>query len=278
MEFKFDREKKEHIAIIIGLFLILFVVAVTLFRSKLFSGQNGLQNGSQTNQVSNILGYQTISARDLHKKIILADKKNNNITLLDVRPFESYAQEHIVDSVNITPDEFPLDQKINKNNLIFVIGANSSDENIKKTVKELKKESFGNFYVLAGGMEVWKSSVGATVTYGDPNSFLDQSKVSYVEMDKLKEALKQNIPMFIVDIRSGDDFAKGHIAGAINIPAEDLEKRRSEITQNKVVVVGLNELQEFQSSVQMYDMLLVSPFILKGGMTQWIDKGYPIVK
>jgi rhodanese-related sulfurtransferase len=130
--------------------------------------------------------------------------------------------------------------------------------------------------VLAGGMEVWKQNGGPTVTYGDPTSIIDQSKVSYVEPENLNDALKQNVPMFIVDVRSSDDYAKGHISGAKNIPDDDLEKRRSEITEKKVVVVGMNELQEFQAAVKMYDMLLVSPFVLKGAMPQWEQKGFPV--
>jgi len=58
--------------------------------------------------------------------------------------------------------------------------------------KESKKENFQNFLVLAGGMEVWKQNGGPTVTYGDPTSIIDQSKVSYVEPENLNDALKQN--------------------------------------------------------------------------------------
>ena len=84
--------------------------------------------------------------------------------------------------------------------------------------------------------------------------------------------------MFIVDIRSSEDYAKGHISGAKNLPIDDLEKRRLEITEKKVVVVGNSELQEFQAAVRMNDMLLVSPFVLKGAMPQWEQKGFPLVK
>ena len=107
---------------------------------------------------------------------------------------------------------------------------------------------------------------------------MDQSKVSYVDPEKLKEALDQNVPMFIVDVRTSNEYSKGHISGAKNVPFEELEKRRSEISEKKVVVVGINELQEFQASVQMYDMLLVSPFVMRGAMPKWEENKYPLVK
>jgi rhodanese-related sulfurtransferase len=278
MENNKEKEKKEQIAVIIGFFLILIVIIITLFRSKLFESQNdSSQLNSQSNQEITSLGYKTINAKDLQKKILLADK-NSNITLLDIRPFASYAQEHIVDAVNITPSEFPLDSKIDVHSFVVVVGENSSDGDIKTTVDELKKENFDNFLVLAGGMETWKQLGQTTVTYGDPTLFTDQAKVSYVDGEKLNEALKQKVAMFIIDVRSGEDYAKGHIPGAINIPADDIEKRRKEITEKRVVVVGINELQEFQSSVQMYDMLLASPFVLRGAMPGWEQKGFPITK
>ena len=271
-------EKKEQTAIIIGFFLILLVIIITLFRSNLFSGTDKTSDQSeQDNQIESSLGYKTITVKDLQKKLLLAPK-DSVISLIDVRPFDSYAKEHLIDSINITAEDFPISTKVDMQNLAIVIVENADDENIKKIVDELKKENFENFLVLAGGVRVWNQNGGATVTYGDPNSVVDQAKVSYVDPENLNDALKQNVPMFIVDVRSSDEYAKGHISGAKNIPDDDLEKRRSEITEKKVVVVGLNELQEFQASVKMHDMLLVSPFVLKGAMSQWEQKGFPVIK
>lgn len=272
-----EKEKKEKIALILGFFLILIIILITLFRSKLFTSTDNVSQLDFNRQISSELGYNTINAKDLNKKILL-NKKDNPITLLDIRPFDSYIREHIVDAINLTPDDFPLDSKIDIHNQVVVIGADENDEDIKKIVDELKKENFGNFLVLIGGMDSWQKIGGITVTYGDPTLFTDQSKVSYVDPKDLNDALKQDVPMFIVDVGTTEDYAKGHIRGAINIPSDDLEKRRGEITEKKVIVVGPNELQEFQSSVQMYDMLLISPFVLKGAMPQWVQKGYPVVK
>lgn len=272
-----EKEQKEKIAIITGFFLILLVIIITLFRSDLFESDSDLSKLNIDIKTSTEFGYPTINAKDLNKRMLLV-KENGVPVLLDVRPFDSYVNEHILDSINITPDEFPISKLIDTNKEVVVIGADKNDGDIQKTVDELKKEGFKNFSVLLGGMVSWEQIGGITVTQGDPNSFVDQSKVSYVDSDKLHEALKQNTPMFIVDIRTSEKYSQGHIAGAKNIPFDDLEKRRREITEKRVVVVGTNELQEFQASVQMYDMLLASPFVLKGGMSKWEEKGYPVVR
>jgi rhodanese-related sulfurtransferase len=200
------------------------------------------------------------------------------VTLLDVRPFDLYIQEHIVDAVNVPLDEFPVAAKIDIHSLVVVIGENNADKNIALAVDKLKQEKYENITVLAGGMTLWKQFIGATVTYGDPKSFVDQSKVSYLDPPSLNDALEKKVPVFIIDVRSADEYNKGHITGAKNIPFDELEKRRSEITEKKVVVVGANELQEFQAAVQIYDMLLASPFVMRTAIPGWQDKGFALVK
>lgn len=274
-----EYEKKEYGALIVGFTMILFVIAITLIRNNPFTASESSAD------VKKILGTekaktdykQTINAKDLQKKLLLS-KDGTSLTLLDVRPFDEYINEHIVDAINITPAEFPVGSKIDSHNFVVIIGKDSNDENIKLALQGLEKENFGNVSVLLGGMQAWESVAGATVTYGNPTSFVDQSKVSYATQEDLKKALEQNVPMFIVDVRNADEYAKGHIPGAKNVPFEELEKKRTEITEKKVVVVGKNELQEFQASVQMYDMLLVSPFVLKGAMPKWIEQSFPIEK
>lgn len=272
-------EKNEKKAILIGFILIIFVILFTLLREKIFSKENtsdGLGN-DKTSMRATSLPYATISANDLNKKILTV-KSKSELTLLDIRPFESYAKEHIVDSVNVTPEEFSDSFQIDAHNTIVVISENSKDPAINEIIDKLSKRKIENIKVLAGGMESWKQLIGSVVTYGNPESFVDQSKISYLDPQSLNDALKKQVPVFIVDVRTIDEFAKGHIKGAVNIPFDDLEKRRSEITERKIIVVGINELQEFQASVQLYDMLLVSPFVMRGAMPKWEELGFELIK
>ena len=274
-----EKDKKEKMIIGLGFGLILFVIVFTLLRNSDFTKKDNL-NAKQSNlnsQLSTSLPYETIGAKDLNKKILGIGTKEE-FTLLDIRPFNEYIQEHIVDAINIPLDEFPVKEKINTKNLIVVIGSDSADKNISTALEKLKEEDCKNIIVLAGGMSSWTQIIGATVTYGDPKSFVDQAKVLYLDPAELNDAITQKVPIYIIDVRSKEQFAEGHIAEAKNIPFEELEKRRNEITEKKVIVVGLNELQEFQASVQMYDMLLVSPYVMRTAMTGWKDKGFPLVK
>ncbi|EKD58638.1 MAG: sulfur transferase, selenocysteine-containing [uncultured bacterium] len=270
-----EENKKEHLALATGFVLILFVLAFTLFRYDKSPDKNldpkTVSGPSSKSQQK----FNTISPNDLQKKISL---KSNNIAMLDVRSFEAYIEEHIIDSIGIPLDEFPVEQKIDGRSQIIVIGQSANDENIGTAVEKLKGEKFKDILVLAGGIDAWKQSLSGTVSYGNPKSFVDQSKVSYLDPEQLNDALKAEVPLFIVDVRSKAEFSKGHIKGALNIPFDELEKRRGEITERKAVVVGANELEEFQASVQLYDMLLISPFVMRTAMPGWESKGFPLTQ
>lgn len=272
--------KRDHLALYTGFVLIMIVFVLTVFRAQKNSDTKSANKSASnvSEQTDNAQDYKTISANELQKKILSTIANDSNFQLLDVRNFEDFANEHIIDSQNITPSEFPIEQKLDKNKQIIIIGKDKDDSNIEKAVDELDRENFKNFVVLAGGIESWKQFLGSTVTFGDPKSFVDQSKVEYLDPEQLNEALNQKQPVFIVDVRSTEEFNKGHIRGSINIPFESLEKDREKITERKVVVVGINELQEFQASVQMYDMLLVSPFVMRTAMPGWQQKGFALVQ
>jgi len=273
-------EKNEKNVLIAGFVLITVVVVFTFYRnSSLFDSDKtaSQQEGVLDDKKATTLPHTTISANDLNKKIIISGN-NEKIALLDVRPFDSYITEHIVDAINIAIDEFPVGSKIDSDALIIVIGENNEDADIASAVEKLKQEKYKNILVLAGGMEMWKQFIDATVTYGNPKSFIDQAKVSYLDPQALNDALRETVPVFIVDVRTKDEFANGHIEGAKNIPFEELEKRRAEISEKRVVVVGANELQEFQAAVQMNDMLLISPFVMRTAMPGWQEKNFPLVK
>lgn len=280
---KNNNENNNEKILFIGFTMIILVAAITIFKATKNDGQNNdiatyhnLQTKKEDKSKNNIESYKTISAKDLQKKISLGER----ITLIDVRPFDEYIAEHILDTINIPLDEFPVKDKIKDNQPIFIIGKNSSDDNIKNAIEKIKEENKNlDLTILAGGMESWDNLVGITVSYGNPESFIDQSKVSYTDTDKVKQALEQNIPMFILDVRTKEEFEEGHIAGSKNIPMDELEKRRNELlTIPKIVVVGVNDLQEFQASVQLYDMNLTSAFVMKGSIQKWKESGYEIIK
>jgi ArsR family transcriptional regulator len=60
----------------------------------------------------------------------------------------------------------------------------------------------------------------------------DKEAVSRVELSRL---IKESA-VIVVDVRSNEEFAAGHLPGALNIPIAELERRLSELPKRKEIV------------------------------------------
>lgn len=85
-----------------------------------------------------------------------------------------------------------------------------------------------------------------------------------------------NTAHLLVDVRTADEFATGHIYGALNIPLDTLESRLNEFPRTEPVIVycrsGNRSAQASQlladaGYTQIYDL---------GGINAWTEQGFPI--
>lgn len=66
--------------------------------------------------------------------------------------------------------------------------------------------------------------------------FWQREKTPVISAEELKATIDQGKAPVIVDVRSEKEFQSAHIPGAINIPLEDLERRRAELDSAKPTV------------------------------------------
>lgn len=57
----------------------------------------------------------------------------------------------------------------------------------------------------------------------------------YQAQQEAKEQARETAPT-VIDVRSAEEFAAGHIAGAIHIPADELAQRLDELPRNRPAV------------------------------------------
>jgi rhodanese-related sulfurtransferase len=85
----------------------------------------------------------------------------------------------------------------------------------------------------------------------------------------------------IVDVRSSDEFAAGHLRDAKNIPLADLSGRISELDKSKaktVIVVCQKGTRADKAVRQLAAAGFDNVFSLDGGLTAWQAAGLPVTK
>ena len=88
--------------------------------------------------------------------------------------------------------------------------------------------------------------------------------------------ISSNTAHFLLDVRTPEEFATGHIHGAVNIPIDVLGNHLSEVPTDQPIVVycrsGNRSAQASQILAQagytnIYDM---------GGLNDWTAQGFPV--
>ena len=85
----------------------------------------------------------------------------------------------------------------------------------------------------------------------------------------------------ILDVRSADEFAAGHLRDAKNIPLSDLGSRIGELDKQKTkaVVVVCQQGSRADKAVKMLQKAGFDDVVsLDGGLTAWTAAGLPTVK
>lgn len=267
------------VAVGIGFFMIALIALITIWRSHSAapSGQSQDDSLKQKQAISDSLQKGTkISDADLQSKIV----SRANITLIDIRSAADFASEHILNSKNVPlPNLNDALSGLDKNKAYALIDYGNDLSTTALATRTMSDGGFKQIYYLDGGFSAWKNDSEPTISSGDPNSFADQSKVSYVKCDDLKNMLASENDLFVLDVRASDKYAAGHIKGATNIPLADLEAQSNRIPLGKkIVVYDDTGTQAFQAAVRLFDLGFYNTFTLSEGLDVWKQKNYEIVK
>ena len=92
-------------------------------------------------------------------------------------------------------------------------------------------------------------------------------------LDRVRKSL-----VTVLDVRPPDEFAAGHVPGAVNIPIQELERRLSELPKRKEVVAycrGPYCLMSYDA-VQLLRRKGLKARRLEAGLPEWRHAGMPI--
>ncbi|MEO1201733.1 MAG: rhodanese-like domain-containing protein [Pseudomonadota bacterium] len=84
----------------------------------------------------------------------------------------------------------------------------------------------------------------------------------------------------VIDVRSAESFARGHITNARNVPFDELEGRLDKLGSLKgkpIIAVCDAGITSNKALAKLKEAGFENVYSLKGGMTGWSQEGLPIV-
>ena len=86
----------------------------------------------------------------------------------------------------------------------------------------------------------------------------------------------------VLDVRSPEEFAAGHVPGAMNIPGDELPAHLETLPRSRPIIVYCNMQHPGDSRSERATMLLrragLDATTMAGGFPAWREAGYPVEK
>lgn len=101
------------------------------------------------------------------------------------------------------------------------------------------------------------------------------------ELNPVEATLKINREdALVIDVRSADEYVKGHIPNARNIPLADLDKRTAELAKDghPLIVCCASGARSAAAIGTLKKAGIESVFNLSGGLQAWERAGHPLAK
>ena len=134
--------------------------------------------------------------------------------------------------------------------------------------------------LMVGAMSVAFMTI---VTAGEPAATAPASAAAAVA-PMSQEALLEHQSrhpdhLFVLDVRTPQEYAEGNVPGAVNVPYDQLASRLAEVPKDKDVVLYCKSGRRAGIAA---DVLAANGYMrlshLEGDMPAWIEKGRPVEK
>ncbi len=131
-------------------------------------------------------------------------------------------------------------------------------------------------YVLIFAAAAFIAAAGESVWAG--HDF--EEPVDFVSQEKVKKLVDIGEDVTFVDMRSTEEFAKGHLPGAKSIPIDVLGHRWQEIPKSGRVVLYCacppGQKDEMFAFTLMRQEKYRNVTVLEDGFSDWVKRGYPV--
>ncbi|MFA5015465.1 MAG: rhodanese-like domain-containing protein [Actinomycetota bacterium] len=235
------------------------------------SGESEVEEAAEVNNES--LDIVSMTVDEAYE----AYNSGEDYIFLDVRSEDEYNSGHIEGAVFITISELKgrLDE-LTKDKPIIAYCNGSTCGRSERAAEILLENGFGEVYNMAGrGIDEW-------IEKGYPSEQTEEetatAEVTLISVEEVYGIIVNGEDYFILDVRNQDEYDEAHIEDVSLIPVDTLESRLNELPTDKPIIVyckaggrsaTASALLVENGFTQVYDM--------GGGITEWIEKGYPTV-
>lgn len=196
-----------------------------------------------------VLGLQTVAAAETEQFQVmghaelkaLVDADMRNFLLIDSRNPEEYREAHIPGSINIPEKKMDnflgLLPMAKTTRIIFYCNGVKCGKSRKAALKSVEL-GYTDVWVYAEGMPVWEEMGYSFYKDGDYEKKIETTKIMPLELRMMMDTEPDSV--MLVDVRDPEEFAEGHIPGAINLPLNNFAAGSGVLDKEKKIVVYCN--------------------------------------
>jgi rhodanese-related sulfurtransferase len=216
----------------------------------------------------------TISTEDLVARLS-AGPASKHFAVIDVRSRVEFEEGHVPGALHIPITQaerlLPRTVKDKSTDLIFYCNGPKCAKSAE-AARASRALGYGKVFDYNEGMPGWaraKQQVSGTP--------LPQVEIPRVAVDELQSELKSGKAPMIIDLRDPREYQNYHLAGAVNIPLDEVEKRIGEIPASSNVVLACHAGQQSLLGGRLLNKLGRKWIkMLDGGILAWRDRGLPV--
>lgn len=123
------------------------------------------------------------------------------------------------------------------------------------------------------------SAIGSEKLHAGEDITKAQTEVKNISAKQAKELIEKGNEVFILDVRTREEYNEFHMKGANLIPIQELEQNISKIPKDKKVIVHCAKGKRSAKACEILkNKGLKELYNVEGGINQWKSEGYPVEK
>ena len=105
------------------------------------------------------------------------------------------------------------------------------------------------------------------------------NQVLEVDANTLNKWVSETKDLVLIDVGSPGDFAEGHVPGSISLPGASFKEKSKDLSKGKTYILICPTGSRSARAVNlMIEQGFEKVYNLKGGITDWLRKGFKVAK